>query len=136
MPDVASFVALEVCLSEVLALLRISSGSKIGVIDGPLGFALVLGLLEATLFQWSHQIDDYNHNHVQTLSIIKVGSMSSPREAEIHSPVPDNDANLLSLQENPLGCSSRMPGNLNVFNVFSEWINSDDLKDLTHSIHA
>ena len=44
--------------------------------------------------------------------------MSSPREAELQSPLPDNGANLLSLQETPLGCSSRMPGNLNVFMVF------------------
>ena len=56
--DVASCVALLVCLSEALALLRISSGSETGVAGGLLGFALVLGLLEATLFQWSHQIDD------------------------------------------------------------------------------
>ena len=49
-----------VCLSEALALLRISSGFETGVADGPLGFAQVLGLLEATLFQLSRQIDDYN----------------------------------------------------------------------------
>ena len=42
-----------------------------GVASGPFGFDLVLGLLEATLYQWSHQIDDYNHNNVQSLSIIK-----------------------------------------------------------------
>ena len=53
-PDVASFVALLVCLSKALALLKISSGSETGVAGGPLGFALVLGLLEGTLFQWSH----------------------------------------------------------------------------------
>ena len=34
-PYVASFVALLVCLSEALALLRISSGSEIGVAGGP-----------------------------------------------------------------------------------------------------
>ena len=34
-PDVASFATLEFCLSEALALLRISSGSKIGVASGP-----------------------------------------------------------------------------------------------------
>ena len=51
--DVASFAALEVCLSEALALLRISSGSETCVTGGRLGFALVLGLLESTLFQWS-----------------------------------------------------------------------------------
>ena len=41
----------------------------------PLVFSLVLGLLEATLFQWSFQIDYYNQNSVQTLSIFKVGSI-------------------------------------------------------------
>ena len=46
--------------------------------------------------------------------------MSSPREVELQSPLPGNDANLLSLQETPLGCSSRMPGNLNVFYGFSD----------------
>ena len=44
--------------------------------------------------------------------------MSSPRKAELQSPLPDNSANLLSLQETPIGCSSRMPGNLNFFMVF------------------
>ena len=59
-PDVASFATLEVCLSESLALLRIYSGSETIFTGGPLGFALVLGLLEDTLFQWSFQLDDYN----------------------------------------------------------------------------
>ena len=36
---------------------------------------------------------------------------------------------LLSLQETPLGCSSRIPSNINIFN-------SDELKELTHSRHA
>ena len=98
-------------------------------------FLWYLLFFEATLFQWSHQIDDYNQNSVHTLSIIKVGSMSSLREAKLQSPLPSNSANLLSLQET-LGCSSRMPGNLNVFNGFSKWIKSDDLKDLTCSRHA
>ena len=40
------------------------------------------------------------------------GSMSSPKEAELQSPLPGNSANLLSVQETPLGCSLRMPGNL------------------------
>ena len=62
--------------------------------------------------------------------------MLSPKEAELQSPFPGNDANLLSLQETPLGYSLRMPGNLNVFNGFSEWIKQDDLKELTHSRHA
>ena len=70
-PNVAFCAALLVCLSNALALLKISSGSKTGVVGGPFGFALVLGLLEATLYQSSHQIDDYNHNNVQALSIIK-----------------------------------------------------------------
>ena len=70
-PDVAPLAALQVCLSETLAPLRISSRSETGVVGGPLGFSLVLGFLEATLFKWSHQIDDYNHNNVQALSIIK-----------------------------------------------------------------
>ena len=70
-PDVAFYVALLVCLSKSLAFLKISSGSETGVVGGPFGFALVFGLLEATLYQWSHQIDDYNRNNVQALSIIK-----------------------------------------------------------------
>ena len=114
----APLAALEVYLSEALALLRISSGSETGVTNGPLGFSLVLGILKATLFQWSHQIDDYNQNSVQNLPIIKIGSMSYPREAELQSPLLDNGANLLSLQETPLGCSSRMLGKLNFFMVF------------------
>ena len=67
----ASCAALLVCLSKALTLLKISSGSETSVAGGPLGFSLVLGLLEATLFQWSRQIDDYNQNSVQALSIIK-----------------------------------------------------------------
>ena len=49
-PDVASYAVLVVCLSKTLTLLKISSGSETGVAGGPFGFALVLGLLEATLF--------------------------------------------------------------------------------------
>ena len=48
----------------------------------------------------------------------KKGSMVSPREAKLQSPLLGNDANLLSLQETPLDCSSRMLGNLNIFMVF------------------
>ena len=70
-PDVAFCAALLVCLSTALAFLKISSGSETSVVGGPFGFALVLGLLEATLYQWSRQIDDYNHNSVQYLSITK-----------------------------------------------------------------
>ena len=69
--DVAFCATLLVCLSKYLALLKISSGSETGVAGGPLGFALVLSLLEATLYQWSFQIDDYNQNSVQALSMIK-----------------------------------------------------------------
>ena len=58
-PDVASYAILFVYLSEALALFRISFGSEMGVVGGPLAFSLVLGLLEVTFFQWSHQIDDY-----------------------------------------------------------------------------
>ena len=70
-PDVAFYAALLVCLSKALAFLKISSRYETGVAGGPFGFSLVLGLLEATLYQWSLQIDDYNHNNVQSLSIIK-----------------------------------------------------------------
>ena len=52
-PDVAPLATLEVCLSEALTLLIIPSGFETGVTGGPFGFSLVLGLLEATLFQWS-----------------------------------------------------------------------------------
>jgi hypothetical protein len=41
----------------------------------------------------------------------KAETMSSPREAELRSPLPGNDANLLSLQETLLGCKSEMPSN-------------------------
>ena len=60
----------------------------------------------------------------------KQGSMSSPREVELQSPLPGNGANLLSLQETPLGCSSRMPGNLQCFYGFLIWIKSIDLYNL------
>ena len=60
-----------VCLSKALAFLKISFGPETGAVGDPLGFSLVLGLLESTLYQWSLQIDDYNHNNVQALYIIK-----------------------------------------------------------------
>ena len=87
-PNVASCAALLVCLSETLALLKISYGSEIGVAGGPLGFALVHGLLEATLFQWSRQIDDYNQNNFQALSIIKerIYAVSQGSWASVSSP--------------------------------------------------
>ena len=61
----------------------------------------------------------------------KHGSMSSPREAELQSPLPDNGASLLSLQKTPLGCSLRIPGNLQCFQVFLIWIKSIDLYNLS-----
>ena len=70
-PDVAFCAALLVCLSKSLDFLKISFGSEMGVAGGPFGFDLVLGLLEATLYQWSRQIYYYNHNSVQDFSIIK-----------------------------------------------------------------
>ena len=53
-PDASFCAALLVCLSKALTFLDISSGSEMGVVGGPFGFSLVLGLLEATLLQWSH----------------------------------------------------------------------------------
>ena len=52
--DVAFCVALLVCLSKALTFLKIYSGSETGVAGDPFGFAMVLGLLEDTLFQWTH----------------------------------------------------------------------------------
>ena len=67
-----------ICKSALAAglgfLLMIFYGSATGVVGGPFGFAMVLGLLEAALYQLSRQIDDYNHNSVQTSSIIKACS--------------------------------------------------------------
>ena len=40
--------------------------------------------------------------------------MSSPKEANIQSPLPGNGANLLALQETLLGCKSKMLGNLTI----------------------
>ena len=54
---------------------------------------------------------------------------------EIKAKVGGGTTRLLSLQETPLGCSSRMPGNL-MFLWFSKWIKSGDLQDLTPSRHA
>ena len=53
-PDVAFCVALLFFLSNSLAFLKISSRSEMGVAGGPFGFSLLLGILEATLYQWSH----------------------------------------------------------------------------------
>ena len=70
-PDVSFCAIMMFYLSKALAFLKTSSGSETGVSGGPFGFSLVLGLLEATLYRWSHQIDYYNRNNVQALSIIK-----------------------------------------------------------------
>ena len=40
---------------------------------------------------------------------------ANTKEAELQYPLLGNGSTLLSLQETPLGCSSRMPGNLNFF---------------------
>ena len=45
----------------------------------------------------SRQIDDYNPNSVQTLSIIKVGSVLSTKEVELQSPLLGNDNNYVSI---------------------------------------
>ena len=89
-PYVGFCAALLFCLSKALFSLNISSGSETGAAGGPFGVTLVLGLLETTLYQWSPQIDYYNHNNVQSLSIIKAwiyvisqgswASISSPRQ--------------------------------------------------------
>jgi hypothetical protein len=50
--------------------------------------------------------------YVQALSIIKDGSNSSPREAELQSPLPGNGAILLSLQGTLWGCKPKILGNL------------------------
>jgi hypothetical protein len=64
------------------------------------------------------------------LSIIKDGSMSCPKEAELQSPLPGNDANLLSLQETLLGCKSEMPGNLifleTIFSIIGVGLDQDE----------
>jgi hypothetical protein len=64
------------------------------------------------LRQLSRQIEDIQPSDVQALSIIKAGSMSSPKEAELRTPLPGNDANLLSLQETLCGCRPEVLGNL------------------------
>ena len=58
MDSSAFCAALLVYLNKALAFLKISSGFETGVASGPFGFSLVLGISEATLYQWSHQIDD------------------------------------------------------------------------------
>jgi hypothetical protein len=55
---------------------------------------------------------------------------SSPREAELQSPLPDNGANLLSLQETLLGYISEMPGNLiflvTIFSIIGVGLDQDE----------
>ena len=86
------------------------------------------------MFQWSHQIDNYNPNDVQALSIIKARSMSSPKKDELQSLLPDNDANLLSLQETLPGCKLEMPGNLifleTIFSIKGVGLDQDDYLNL------
>ena len=52
-------------------LLMTFYGSATGVAGGLFGFTLVLGLLEATLYQWIRQIDDVG---ARTLLVLKVGN--------------------------------------------------------------
>ena len=87
-PDVAFCVVFLVYLSKALDFLKISSRSETGVVGGPFGFSLVLGLLEDTLYQWSHQIDDYNHNNFQAFPIMKawIYVISQGSLASISSP--------------------------------------------------
>jgi hypothetical protein len=60
--------------------------------------------------------------------------LSSPREAELQSPLPGNDANLLSLQETLLGCISEMPGNLiflvTIFSIIGVGLDQDEYPNL------
>jgi hypothetical protein len=60
--------------------------------------------------------------------------LSSPREAELQSPLPGNDANLLSLQETLLGYKSEMPGNLifleNIFSIIGVGLDQDEYLNL------
>jgi hypothetical protein len=61
---------------------------------------------------------------------------SSPREDELQSPLPGNDANLLALKETLLGCISEMPGNLiflaTIFSIIGVGLNQDEY--LNHGI--
>jgi hypothetical protein len=56
--------------------------------------------------------------------------MSSPKEAELRSPLPGNNANLLSLQETLLGCKLDMLGNLifleTIFSIISVGLDQDE----------
>ena len=133
-PGFDVFTDPEACLCKAFPLLMIFSGLGTGASSGPSFFTLVWALFRATSFQWSHQIDGYNLNDVQALSIIKAGSMSSHKEAELQSLLPSNDANLLSLQETPLGCKSEMPGNLifleSIFSIIGVGLDQDEYLNL------
>jgi hypothetical protein len=76
----------------------------------------------------------FHPNDVQALSIIKFGSMSSPKEPKLQSPLSGNGSNLLSLQENLLGCMSEMPGNLillvTIFSIISVGLDEDEYLNL------
>ena len=91
--------------------------------------------LRSSSFHTSGVTDRFLNNGVTTESIVhgvtkqmittenvpslclssKLKLMSSPREAELQSPFPGNDTNLLALQETLLGCSSKMPGKFSIF---------------------
>jgi hypothetical protein len=63
--------------------------------------------------------------------------MSSPREVELRSPLPDNGANLLSLQETLCGCRPKVLGNLRnecflYFVNMDQWDNSIHLMSFRH----
>jgi hypothetical protein len=67
----------------------------------------------------------------------KIGSMSSPKEAELQSPLPGNGANLLSLQETLCGCRPKVLGNLRnecfcIFVNVDQWDNSIQLITFKH----
>jgi hypothetical protein len=60
--------------------------------------------------------------------------MSSPKEAELHSLLRDNDTNLLSLQETLPGCKSEMHGNLifleTIFSIIGVVLDQDEYLNL------
>ena len=86
----------------VFPFLRIDSGLDTGVIGDSWGFALVLILLGARMNLWSCQIDNYNQLKMSNLCLSsKISSVSYPRKEELEFRLPDNDANLLALQETP-----------------------------------
>jgi hypothetical protein len=63
--------------------------------------------------------------------------LSSPKEAELQSPLPGNGAILLSLQETLCGCRPKVLGNLRnecflYFMKVDQWDNSMQLKAFKH----